>query len=65
MKSSMMKRVLPRLNEELRAKVMGKVIAAVSELPEKGRLKTVRDIVSFLGELEDKDREKLMRTSSN
>jgi hypothetical protein len=54
--------VLPRLDDESRFKVVGRVIRAVSGLPDEGRIKIVKDMTSFLREMEDGDREKVMKT---
>jgi len=54
--------MLPSLNEELRSKVMGKVVYAVSELPEERRNKMVQDMATFVGEMNQADREKVMKT---
>ncbi len=62
MMRQMVEVLLPRLNDEQRAKTMGKVIEAVSELSEERRLKIVGDMASFIGELGAEDKEKVMKT---
>ncbi len=62
MMGQMVEVVIPRLNDDLREKVVGKLLNAVSELPEHRRWKLVKDMVGFLGEMQEKDREKVMGT---
>ncbi len=54
--------VLPSLNEESRAKALGKIIKTVADLPENRRLELVKNMVGFLNEMPQKDRDKVMKT---
>lgn len=54
--------MLPSMSDGLRAKVMGKVMNSVSELPEDSRLVIVRTMASSLAEMEDRDRAKVVKT---